>query len=69
MSLLKLTNIIPLTIIPKNILIQKIAQSNHKSINPFKISYSQQNKSHKNHHHKTTKSYLHLLYNPTQPVT
>jgi hypothetical protein len=69
MSLLKLTNITPLTTIPKNILIQKIAQSNHKSINPFKISYSQQNKSHKNHHHKTTKTYLHPLYNPTKTVT
>jgi len=51
-------NITPLTTIPKHILIKKIKQSSHKSPNPFKISYSQQNKSHKNHHHTTTKTYL-----------
>ena len=38
-------NITPLTTIPKHILIKKIKQSSHKSLNPFKISYSQQNKS------------------------
>ena len=54
-------NITPLTTIPKHILIKKIKQSKHKSIKPFKVLYSQQNKSHKNYHHKTTKTYLKII--------